>query len=294
MKNALFFTVLIVALIPLQCRNPALIEEGFAEVNGTRLHYEIAGDGEAIVFIHGNFGDYRHWDDQIAALSKSNQVLRYDVRGYGQSAPPEEGEVYSHHVDLKALMEYHDIPEAHIAGFSMGCGLAVDFVLAFPEMSKSLIAVGPWVAGFNAPSAQEIFDDFREVSSLLAEEGTEAAKESLFDLHYLKPANPHRLAGEKMKQIISDFTFWTFSHENPVRRLQPPAIQQLDSITIPTLIITSDYDVEACKEVADLLERTIPGAIKVIIENASHIMMMEQPDAFNESIIQFIKQMNAE
>jgi CubicO group peptidase (beta-lactamase class C family) len=67
------------------------IETGFAEVNGTRLYYEVAGTGDPIVLIHGNFGDRRYYDGQFEALARLHRVLRYDVRGYGKSMLPEEG-----------------------------------------------------------------------------------------------------------------------------------------------------------------------------------------------------------
>jgi hypothetical protein len=61
------------------------IETGFAEVNGTRLYYEVAGTGDPIVLIHGNFGDRRYYDGQFEALARLHRVLRYDIRGYGKS-----------------------------------------------------------------------------------------------------------------------------------------------------------------------------------------------------------------
>ncbi|MHA2119172.1 MAG: alpha/beta fold hydrolase [Candidatus Thorarchaeota archaeon] len=55
-------------------------ENGYAEVNGTRLYYEIAGEGESIVLIHGNGVDTRMGDDQFEAFAKQYKVLRYDAR----------------------------------------------------------------------------------------------------------------------------------------------------------------------------------------------------------------------
>src|SRR5210317_848418 len=108
------------------------IETGFAEVNGTRLYYELAGTGDPIVLIHGNFGDRRYFDGQFDVLARAHRVLRYDIRGYGKSMLPIEGVPYSDFEDLEALMAHLDIDRAHIAGFSLGSGTAVDFCLAHP------------------------------------------------------------------------------------------------------------------------------------------------------------------
>lgn len=75
------------------------VESGYAEVNGTRLYYEIAGEEEPIVLIHGNGGDCRHWDNQFIPFSQNHRVLRYDIRGFGKSSNPTEGKQYSHHDD---------------------------------------------------------------------------------------------------------------------------------------------------------------------------------------------------
>lgn len=97
-------------------------QSGFAEVNGTRLYYEIAGSGRPLVLIHGMTLDTRMWDDQFEPLAAQYQVVRYDARGFGKSAVP-TGESYAHTDDLKALLEYLDIAHAFILGLSMGGGM---------------------------------------------------------------------------------------------------------------------------------------------------------------------------
>ena len=261
---------------------------GFAEVNGTRLYYEIASSGEPIVLIHGNFGDCRHWDYQLEPIAKSHKVIRYDVRGFGKSNMPVQEESYSHHEDLRALLGYLGISKANIAGFSMGCGIAVDFVLAYPEISNSLIAVGPWVSGYNSQAVKELYQDMSKISSILEENGTKAAAEFCTGLHFLKPKNPNPEIEDKMRKIIHDYSFWGFLNKNPVRGLSPQAIQQIEKISLPTLIITAEYDHDACREIANLLEQTIPNSIKVDIADTSHLMAMEKAEEFNKAVIDFL------
>ena len=82
------------------------VEKGFAQVNGTKLYYELSGTGEPVVLIHGNWGDRRHWDFQLSSLSKNYKVIRYDVRGYGKSALPKSEEPYNDYNDLKTLLDF--------------------------------------------------------------------------------------------------------------------------------------------------------------------------------------------
>src|SRR5262249_28757315 len=81
-----------------------------AEVNGTTLYYETAGEGPAIVLIHGGLVDSRLWDDQMKALAKHHRVVRDDLRGFGRSA--EAPEPFSHIEDLRALMDFLRIERA--------------------------------------------------------------------------------------------------------------------------------------------------------------------------------------
>lgn len=264
------------------------VEQGFAEVNGTRLYYEAAGSGDPIVLIHGNFGDRRHWDDQFEALAESHRVIRYDVRGFGQSSVP-EGDPYSHHDDLKALLDYLGVSKGHIVGLSMGSGIAVDFVLAHPEMSRSLISVGPWVFGYNSPAAEEILQPMRELSSVVRERGVKAAADYLWEARAFKETVRDPAVLDALKEISYDYSFWHFTNEDPGRILDPAAVQQIDRISVPTLIITAEYDLEACREVADLLEQKVAGAKKIDIPATGHLMNMEKPGEFNRVLLDFLQ-----
>jgi len=153
------------------------IETGYAVVNGTRLYYEVAGLGDAVLLIHGNGGDRRHWDEQFEVFAKDYKVVRFDIRGFGNSATPVEGQPYRCNDDIKALLEFLGISEAHIAGFSLGCAFAVDFVIEHPEMSRSLIAVGPWIFGYRSESISELNSSLAGILDILEKEGRASAFE---------------------------------------------------------------------------------------------------------------------
>ncbi|HET6890003.1 MAG TPA: alpha/beta hydrolase, partial [Pyrinomonadaceae bacterium] len=88
--------------------------QSFAEVNGTRLSYEIVGRGPAVILIHGGLVDSRLWDDQMNDFSKRCRVVRYDLRGFGKSA--EALEPFSHIEDLRALLDFLKTERATIVG----------------------------------------------------------------------------------------------------------------------------------------------------------------------------------
>ena len=143
------------------------VKSGYLEVNKTRLYYEISGSGDPIVFIHGGFCDLRVWDDQFHTFTRDYKAIRYDLRGYGKSTLPILKEGYKHQDDLKALLVYLGIPKAHICGQSLGGAIAVDFVLSYPEMCKSLIVLGPWIFGYRSPSTKELLSRFDKTGLML-------------------------------------------------------------------------------------------------------------------------------
>ncbi len=120
--------------------------DGFALVNGARLYFEITGEGAPVVLIHGFTLDCRMWDDQVEELARDYQVIRYDLRGFGQSSPP--GEAYSHVHDLQALLAHLGVSRAAVLGLSMGGGIAVDFALACPQATRGLLLADSTLPGF--------------------------------------------------------------------------------------------------------------------------------------------------
>lgn len=287
-----FTLVLLTALILGACNQELEIQTGIANVSGTQLYYELSGRGEPIVLIHGNYGDLRYWDKQIVPLSKNNLLLRYDVRGFGKSEKPIEGKSFSHSDDLNALLEYLEIKSAHIVGFSMGSGIAGDFVLKYPEKSISFITVGGWLGGFNLPSTREVYADFSNVSNALNNKGMEDARKELLKLHYLNPHKESEELSELLNEIFADFDFWYFLHQSPEQYTKPPAFKRLGDFTLPTLAITAEFDIEACQEMSRILNDSLPNSKMVSIKGTSHIMAMEKPDEFNHAVLNFLKELN--
>ncbi len=263
-------------------------ETGFAEVNGTRLYYEVAGTGDPIVLIHGNFGDRRYYYDQFDALAGLHRVVRYDLRGYGMSAPPQESEPYSDYEDLAALMAHLDIESAHIAGFSLGSAIAVDFCLAFPDRCRSLIAIGPWFNGYDSPLAQTLFEGFGTIAAAAVDGGREAALEQLLAATWWYPEQVPPRAFERVKAIWSDYAFWHFRNPDPRRFLAPPAAGRLKQITAPTLIVTAEYDLDACRAVADQMDAEIPDSTVLDLAGTTHFMFIEQPGEVNGAMVAFL------
>jgi 3-oxoadipate enol-lactonase len=109
------------------------------------LYSEVAGEGLAVVLIHEGICDSRMWDPQWETFPRVHRTIRYDLRGYGRSLPAPGS--YSHARDLLGLLEELGIERASLVGVSVGGRIALEVVLARPELVERLILVGSGLPG---------------------------------------------------------------------------------------------------------------------------------------------------
>jgi pimeloyl-ACP methyl ester carboxylesterase len=280
----------VLALIFLACLSNSTVAygnesaSGFAEVNGTKLFYEMKGRGEAIVFIHSGGFDRRIWDDQFSTFADHYNVIRYDVRGYGKSNPPTKP--YSDDEDLYQLLKFLKIPKAHLIGMSMGGRIAIDFTLMYPKMVTSLILAVPGLSGYIV-SAEDMIEYLKIVYEIHKDDGSYAG-EAWLQSPYVAPAMEHPEIAKRLQPIaIENSRAWLI---NPFfsRPPFPPAIYRLKEIRVPTLLIMGDRDVPTIKKIIKTLEGGIRGAKKVVISGAGHVVNMEKSDDFNRAMRDFL------
>ena len=262
-------------------------QDGFAPVTDGSLYYQVAGSGDTVVLIHGNAGDHRHWNNQFEYLASRFRVIRYDVRGYGKSSVPIIGAPYSDSADLAALLDYLDIGDAHIVGWSMGSGVAFDFATAFPERAKSLVSVGPWVNGYASEAVDALIVQMGAVADAVAEGGALAGSNAFTDL-VLGESIFKESADEFMRKVGSEYSWWAFANPSQAIPMEPSPASQLSNLAMPVLVITAEYDLPACREIGDLINSTVPNARQVVLQNTGHLMHIERPDAFNAELQAFL------
>ena len=264
------------------------IQQDRVIVNGTTLFCERAGDGETLVLVHGGGGDRRHWDEQFPALAEHFDVIRYDLRGYGQSDNPVEGEPYRHQDDLKALLDALGVSKAHIAGYSLGCQVVIDAYTLYPELFHSLIAVGPYALGHASPACDALFGGYAQCGEVFKKDGPKAAGEAFANIPAFNPDKIAPDAKKRVADVAGEYGWWWADHDDPLEFVSPPGVELLADINVPVLTITAEFDAAVCLEVADLLEQQVPQNTRVDIPGATHFMLLEKPDAFNKAVSDFV------
>jgi len=277
-------------------KDPSAIESGYAEVNNTKLYYEIAGKGEPLILIHGSFGDRRFWDLQFYDLSKKYKIIRYDLRGCGRSALPKEDEVYRDVDDLNALMDFLGIKKANVCGLSFGSFVVFDFALSHPDKCLSLIPIGARVAGddldeYKTRNVDTLRAIISKVTEIVKTKGPKEATDYLWTgEHAMAKTVIITRTRHALLKMGYEYSWWRYLHGNKREFAYPMAIKKLNEIKIPTLFVTAEYDLALCKDVAMRMAKEIPGAKLISIKGAGHIMNMDQPKEFNKIISKFIDQ----
>ena len=253
--------------------------QNVAEVNGTRLSYEIVGKGPAVILIHGGLVDSRLWDDQMKDFSKQYRVVRYDLRGFGKSA--DATEPFSHIEDLRALLDFLKIERATLVGLSLGGIIAADFALEYPQRVHRLVLVGPGLRGDKQPPPKEAIAAWEAASR-----GAEPFAEATLRGGLYSGVQPGTVIYTRLRQMLLD-NFKAVSSFRPgfLKYPEPPTIERLESIKAPTLVVIGSHDTANLKNIADLLAQRIPGARKVVIDGSSHHPPVEKPKQFNKVVL---------
>lgn len=92
----------------------------------------------------------------------------------------------------------------------------------------------------------------------------------------------------RFRTIAEDNSFWEFSHQSPQQFLEPSAVGRAHEISVPTIIVTAEHDIPACREVANILAESVAGCKMVTMVETGHLMFMEKPTEFNDLLINFI------
>lgn len=254
-----------------------------ATLNGVRFYYEVHGQGAPLVLLHGFAGTAESWKPQVAALSARYQLILYDARGHWRSESPKTADAYSIDVaveDLRALLDHVGAGSTIVGGLSMGGVIALAFYAKCPEQVRALILcdTGP---GFRNPERREEWRRSREqAAQLLEREGMAGFVKSHFaELDYytsndiMLQHDPQGLAHVNRKILVI-----------PDSRL----MDLLHAVTVPTLVLVGAEDTDF-RAPADYMARKIPGAELVVLDKAGHGANIDQPEAFNRAVVDFLQ-----
>jgi 3-oxoadipate enol-lactonase len=259
---------------------PAPVAAEFLSVPGGRVYYEVFGAGYPLVLIHDGLAHSAVWDAQVAAFAPHYRVIRYDRRGYGRSDAPTAP--YSNVEDLRALLQALAVERAVLVGSSAGGGLVIDYTLAHPEQVEALILSGPVVNGLGYS-----YHFLRRAYANFGADMAATIEKWVNDPYFVAPGNDAARARLRELLIACPQNFDPASGRYTTEPAAP-ALAHLGEITVPALLLVGDRDIPDVHAHVGAIEAGIRGARRVVIPNAGHLSYLEQPQAFDHEVEDFL------
>ncbi len=267
--------------------------------DGVKLHYEEAGSGAPIVFVHEFAGDGRSWEPQMRYFSRRYRCIAYNARGYPPSDVPDDFERYSQaraRDDIRCVLDGLSIAKAHVVGLSMGAFASLHFGMHYAARSLSITVAG---GGYGAHPAQ--YASFqaaaRDNAKIILEKGmvffASTYGHGPTRVQY-QNKDPRGFA-EYIEQLSGHSALGSANTNLGYQGRRPSLYdltEEMKRIRVPTLIMAGDEE-EPCLEVCLLMKRCIPTAGLAILPRSGHGINLEEPALFNSLLEDFLHQVEA-
>ncbi|MGH8249053.1 MAG: alpha/beta fold hydrolase [Gammaproteobacteria bacterium] len=266
----------------------------FAAVNGTQVYYEEHGKGFPLVLAHGAGGNHVSWWQQIPDFSRHYRCVTFDHRGWGLTLDLENRGPESFVADLMGLLDRLDISEAFLAGQSMGGYTCLGLALQQPSRVRGLVMANTF-AGMRREvwlaSEEDVRADVRSVWERRRLDGIKRALSREF-------ANRHRDRAFLYKQIriLNESGPNSLQTESQVLRLRAlertpetsATREALVELAMPVLFIGGEHDEVMPVSLMAIAHSLIPTSRMVVVPGAGHSVYFEQPETFNQVVLEFL------
>ncbi|WLB53492.1 alpha/beta fold hydrolase [Bradyrhizobium japonicum] len=264
-------------------------------VDGLTLHYIELGQGTPVVLVHGTLEDYRTWDGQLEAFSKGYRLISYSRRYHYPNEWPKDATDFSvalHARDLAAFIKALNLPPVHLVGHSYGAFIAFLVARDHPEVIRSLTLGEPpvWPLLKTTPEGNALLSAAITRSIATSEafkQGNDEEGVRRFVNGVLGDGSYEKIPPAVLKRVMDNVQ--ELKGEAASRDLFPPTTcEDVQKVKAPTLLVDGELSPKVFHLVDDMLERCLPSVERATIPAASHQMEVENPQAFNDTVLAFI------
>lgn len=267
--------------------------------DGVNLYFEEIGAGTPVIFVHEFAGDLRSWEAQLRHFGQRYRAVAFNARGYPPSDVPEHASAYSQARaadDIAAVLTHLGIDRAHVVGLSMGGFATLHFGFRHPARARSLTVAG---CGYGAEPEQR--DRFRAEADntvrFIRENGmAEFAERYAYGPTRVQLQNKNPRAFAEFQRCLAEHSaIGSANTQLGVQRERPSLYdlgEEMKALRVPTLVLTGDED-WPCLRPAILMKQMIPTAAVAVMPNCGHGINVEDPDAFNRIVGDFLAQVDS-
>ncbi len=282
-----------------------MTDDLFAEVNGIKICYDIHGEGEPVLLIHGFSDRKEHFRAQIGDLSKHFKVIRMDNRGAGRSDRP-DGE-YSMDVytkDIAGLLDHLSIDKTHIIGHSLGGMIVQNFLINYPERVKKAVLINT-IPGLTPPGVsaeqgikmyrENALNNIRRLQEDPLNEFIKGAKRNYTRKFYKEMVeNPDKkfYGIWSVKDLVKEKTEYGPTKKDIIHQADAIAThnvyERLPDVKTEVLVLAAEKDKTCPLLMNKKIHELLPNSKLEVIEKAGHQSVLEFAPAVNEHITDFL------
>lgn len=287
---------LLIAIISTSCweGHPYRDSLGYIQSGPGKIYYETSttdSTNPPLILLHAGMLNTAMWRHQADEFSDHYKVIMIDMPGHGNT----ENDTFRLEpaVFMKDIMDSLHISKASIVGVSLGAACVTDFAIAHPERVNKIVLVSSGINGWATKFKMDttVLQYFDAFFGTLEKGDTAAAAEVFTHFWFDGPFRTPAQVNDSARKYIYNTTLANMQRHH-VRGwpafTEPPAIDNISKIKVPTLIITGDKDVPFIIEAGKYLETNIAGAKRITIPNAGHMLNIEDPKAFNKAVMDFL------
>jgi 3-oxoadipate enol-lactonase len=257
--------------------------------DGVRIAYEVLGDGEPLLFVHGLGYDRRGWGPLPALLAADFQVLLFDNRGVGESDVPEGPYAVSQMAaDAVAVLDDAGVERAHVLGVSLGGYIAQEIALTYPDRVRKLVLGSTAPGGTRShPMPQAGLEAFGRFPTMEREAGLRLMVESSLGAHGVR----------ERPELVEEIFAYRLERAPTLAGWQAQAYagatfdayDRIPGIAAPTLVIHGSADTVVDPRNADLLAELIPDARVEVVPERGHLVIWEEAELLAPVVREFLR-----
>ncbi len=227
-----------------------------------------------LVFIHGSGGSHEDWEQQIVSLQDNFPIAALDLPGHGQSAGNGKQDVFAYVAAVEKFLTATGIVKPVLIGHSLGAAICLGLAITTGDKAAAIVPVG---GGVRMPVSPLILNGLKD--------DPPAAIAAIAKFSVTK-ANRERCAGQIAAAISRTDAEVTHGDYTACNRLDITG--EIAAIRIPTLVVCGAEDKMMPPAMSVYLRDKIAGATLALIPEAGHFVMLENPEAFNSIITDFV------